>query len=243
MTIQIAAINTNSSMNAPQCNTPTRKLQNGARALNNPSFGADSEKPWFFRELDKIENRVVNLFSSDMTIKGERAVNCYKWVGKNITSPQNRLIMGLTALATQPWIDLYNKDVDKQTRKVSCARTAAKIIAGTITGVAVRYGTIGLIKQMAKVSVNGETLKSIQKIFTPSAVDVNKLKNEATKLVEQDRLNQYCNTVGTLLGLVVMLYTNFAWDIPLTKYFTKVFSNKMGIDPDANSQIAKGGQK
>ena len=43
---------------------------------------------------------------------------------------------------SQPFIDASNKNVDEKTRKVSVARTIAKIIAGTLTGYFVRKGCI-----------------------------------------------------------------------------------------------------
>lgn len=176
-----------------------------------------------------------------MIIKSDRSIARLKWIGEHISSPENRLIMGGTALVSQPWIDLYNKDVDDETRKASFARTAAKIIAGTITGVAIRYGTIGLVKRLAKVPEVGKQLKNIERLFTPSKIDIAKFQNNDTKVIEENYLKQYCNTVGTILGLIVMLYTNFAIDVPLTRYFTKIFSKKLDISQNNNINATKGG--
>jgi len=198
---------------------------------------------WAGTTLAKIIEHIFNVFPTKMTVKGDKKVACLNFIGKNISSPENRLIMGVTALVSQPAIDLYNKDVDEKTRKVSCSRTAAKIIAGTITGVSIRYGTIGFIKRLAKVPKVGEKLKSIEKILTPSNIDIAKFQNPKTQMIEKNYHEQYCNTLGTLLGLVVMLYTNFAWDIPLTKYFTNVFNKKLDISTETNSKDIKGGNK
>ena len=86
-----------------------------------------------------------NLIISNETVK--KGVN---WAGKALHSPEQRLILGATALATQPFIDLNNKDVDEETRKISAARTIAKIIAGTTVGVLVRYAGIWAAKRYSQ---------------------------------------------------------------------------------------------
>ena len=80
-----------------------------------------------------------------MTIAGEKANGAINWIGRNISTPQNRVILGASALMSQPFIDMHNRKVDEDTRKVSAARTVAKIIAGTLTGFFVRYGCIKAI--------------------------------------------------------------------------------------------------
>lgn len=191
--------------------------------------------------LGKIATHIYNKFPSQMTVKSDGKAAFLKWVGSAISAPENRLILGVTALVSQPWIDLYNKDVDERTRKVSCARTIAKIVAGTTTGVAIRYGTIGLAKKLSKVPELNKSLKSFQKWLMPSKVDITKI--HSGDLMEKEGLKQYQNTVGTLLGLVVMTYTNFAIDVPLTKYFTKIFCKKLGVDQGNKSIDFKGGKK
>ena len=99
-------------------------------------------------------SRIVSTFVSripQMTVKGERANKAIKWIGKNISSPENRFILGATALMSQPFIDLNNKKVDEDTRKVSAARTVAKIIAGTATGVLIRSGCIHAVNAFTKL--------------------------------------------------------------------------------------------
>ena len=73
-------------------------------------------------------------------LSGEKFIDGIKYIGKNFSSDKQRVALGLTALVTQPYIDAHNKRVDEQTRKVSVAKTIAKIIAGTLTGFFIRYG-------------------------------------------------------------------------------------------------------
>lgn len=126
--------------------------------------------------------------------------------GKKCTSAHQRGILGATALLTQPFIDARNKSVDDKTRKFSVARTIAKILAGTLTGVGIRYGCIKLMKA---------------KPFLPSR----------WKEVSPDVLDQYRNAMGTIVSLVVMMFTNFIIDAPLTKFLTNVLvSDPKGED-------------
>lgn len=173
-------------------------------------------------KINLIKN-IFNMFPESMTISGEKKISHLKWLGEKISTPENRLIMGVTALASQPCIDYYNGDVDSDTRKVSCARTAAKIIAGTITGVTIRYASIALIKRLSRLPQNGKTLKPIEKLFTPKSADADLINSSR---VEETMYNDYRKTLGTGLGLLVMMYTNFALDVPLTRYFTKLFLNR-----------------
>lgn len=67
-----------------------------------------------------------------VVLNNDRARQFVTKIGEKINSPEQRLILGATALATQPFIDLNNKKADKETRAVSVARTIGKIIAGRL---------------------------------------------------------------------------------------------------------------
>lgn len=142
--------------------------------------------------------------------------NAITWVGEKCSSPENRLILGVTALLTQPFIDGHNTKIDEDTRKVSVARTIAKIIAGTLTGYFVRLGCIKLIDALTKLPT--ETSSKWRMLFTPDAAKSGILKN----------LKHYKNAIGTTLSLFIMGFiTNFAIDAPLTKYLTNKFTAKI----------------
>ena len=152
-----------------------------------------------------------------MTISNEKTLKGLKWVGEKVSSPENRLILGVTALMSQPFIDLNNKKVDEDTRKVSAARTVAKIIAGTTTGVLIRSGCIHAIDAFTKLPTEitpDMKFKKLRTLFTPSA---GILKD----------LNQYKKSLGTILSLGVMVVTNFLLDAPLTKFLTNKFVDRI----------------
>lgn len=153
----------------------------------------------------------------NMTISNSRILKDINTVGAKFSSPENRLILGASALMTQPFIDASNKKVDEETRKVSVARTIAKIIAGTLTGYFVRAGCIKLIDSMTKLPTeiaNAKTFSGkMRTLFTPDAAKSGILKD----------LTKYKNSLGTILALGVMVFTNFLIDAPLTKYLTNKF--------------------
>ena len=53
-----------------------------------------------------------------ITINSKKMDSAIKWVHENIASQDQRLILGLTALGTQPVIDLKNKKVDEETMEL-----------------------------------------------------------------------------------------------------------------------------
>ncbi len=165
-------------------------------------------------------SKIVSTFVSripQMTVKGERANKAIKWIGKNISSPENRFILGATALMSQPFIDLSNKKVDEDTRKVSAARTVAKIIAGTATGVLIRSGCIHAVNAFTKLPREirpDMKFKTLRTLLTPSE-----------KVCKN--LAEYKNAMGTIIATVVMMFTNFLIDAPLTKFLTNKFVDKI----------------
>ena len=144
----------------------------------------------------------------------KKMVNGIKKTGEKISSAEQRLILGASALMSQPFIDANNKRVDEKTRKVSVARTIAKIIAGTFTGYFIRKGCIKGIK--AHSQVEGKNVSKWKSIFTPKNI-----KDNTT-----DAFLQYRNAMGTVVALVVMMFTNFLIDAPLTKFLTNALVKK-----------------
>ena len=147
-------------------------------------------------------------------LKKGKVLNGIKWAGQHISSPQNRVILGATALMTQPFIDLHNRHVDDDTKKVSAARTTAKIIAGTATGYFVRYYSIKAVEKFTQKPDKAKTM--LESILYP------RLARTTLKGMKQYKL-----ALGTFLSLGVMLFTNFAIDAPLTKVLTNIFVKKI----------------
>lgn len=160
---------------------------------------------WVFDKLPSVE------------LKNTKILNGIKWAGEHISSHHNRAILGVTALMSQPFIDLHNRNVDEETRKVSAARTVAKIIAGTSTGYLVRYYSIKAAEALTKT----ENIKrTIDTLLIPP-----KFKKPLVKTIKG--IKHYRYTIGTFLSIAVMMFTNFAIDAPLTKCLTNIFVKKV----------------
>lgn len=181
----------------------------------------------FYQSVKKAANNAQQAFFDVLPhcVAGDKADKFYKTAGREISSAENRLILGVTALMSQPFIDFYNRKVDEETRRVSVCRTIAKIIAGTLTGYAVRKGAIKGIQLCSKLP--GKDVPKWKTLFTPKDV----------KNVNTDEFKQYQNALGTFISLGVMLFTNFLIDAPLTKYLT----NKLNAKAIENKQ--SGGAK
>lgn len=160
---------------------------------------------------------IYNRIPSASIVK-DKVIDKVVYIGQKVSSPHQRAILGVTAIFMQPFIDAKNKNVDEKTRKVSVARTIAKIIAGTLTGVALRYGFIKAIKAFSKpaneIPKNATPFKrEMMQFLTPKNLEPG----------NDERLDQYRNAMGTVLSIVAMLFTNFAVDVPLTKFLTNLF--------------------
>lgn len=153
------------------------------------------------------QQRVLN-WLPNTECKNPKTTQFFKSTGENISSAEQRLILGASALMSQPFIDAHNRNVDEKTRKVSVARTIAKIIAGTTTGFIIRKGCIKGIEAMSQIHKEG--IPYYKTIFTPNGI----LDNMT------DAFKQYRNAMGTIVALIVMMFTNFAIDAPLTKFLT-----------------------
>lgn len=155
--------------------------------------------------------------------------------GKCLHSPEQRLILGATALMTQPAIDMKNENIDEKTRMTSVARTMAKIVVGTLVGVLIRAGGIALVSAFSKhIPIYKDAARSIVIGIIPDGKRgflvprFMKKPFMETPTVEFNKdYVRYKKAFGTLIATAVMVVTNFAVDAPLTKWLTNVFSKKI----------------
>ena len=158
--------------------------------------------------FNKIFDYIPNMTLGNGNI--ERWNRIADWVSR---PAQNRAIMGVTALFTQPTIDYFNKNIDEDARDVSVIRTTAKVGVGMGVGIAVRQPCYNLIE--ACTSPDGN--KSYSKFLIPKAM-------RAGLKADSPFLKNHRIAVSTFLSLIVMgLGTNFLVDAPLTIFAT----NKM----------------
>lgn len=165
------------------------------------------------KTLDKLPERTFN---------DNGKIDKWNKIDGFISHPaQNRLIMGATALVTQPAIDYYNHKVDEETREVSKNRTLAKIIAGTAVGILVRGSSYELVKRMTDVKGKG---KGNPKNKFSRALLPTKFYRELAK--KNRKLINYRNALSTSIAILAMCVTNFVLDAPLTVFLTNYFNEK-----------------
>lgn len=199
----------------------SRGLQKAEHVKNNPSFGA-----WVIKN-PKLEGRLMKMSDS-------------------FPSWAQRLVSGVTGILLQPWFDLNNKRVDEDTRKISTARTCAKIIAGTLTGVGIRWACVKATENFTRSEKAEKELKDLGKlgkrfINKPMNKWSQMLLPEAAKAASFKEIAKYRQALGTYAGLVVMLFTNFLVDAPLTTYMTNKFAKKTIEKQAANKEKIEGG--
>jgi len=162
----------------------------------------------------KIYQKILD-FIPNKTIENPKILNT---IGGFVGRPaENRAIMGITAIATQPYIDEHNKQVDKKTARASKNRTIGKIVAGTSVGCVVRKLTYDMVDKCTDIDLGVE---KVSNFFTPRAiVDCNQemLKN---------KMRNYKTALATILSLGAMLLTNFLIDMPLTTIISNHLNKK-----------------
>ena len=143
---------------------------------------------------------------------GSKLTKIFTRLPEVISTPQQRMIVGGSALILHPIIDLNNKKVDKRTRETSASRSMSRAIVGTVSGIAVR----------ALCNNAGDKLsKSKNPAF---AID-------ALKKADTAQLKRYGVVLGSILSLLALSITNFIFDVPLINKYQnlineKVFHNK-----------------
>lgn len=183
---------------------------------------------------------------------GKNLQNTIEWFGKRST-PFNRFMLGATAVVLQPFIDLNNKDVDEKTRRISWARAIAKAIAGTCTGILIRYSCIKSINALTRTPKEIEEMVNKGKKVSnwSTALVPNKIKNDITKKIDKAfsheeygktlrLVKKHRETIGSCVALGVMLFTNFALDVPITKFLTNKIAYKYVNNESTKN---KGGNK
>ncbi len=167
---------------------------------------------------NRIKQSIIDALPSATFKDGENRVERWKKIDERISRPaENRLIMGATALMTQPAIDYYNHRVDEETRRVSRNRTIAKILAGTGVGILVRGSCYNLVSKMTDPNGTSKLSKKlIPKKYMQEAIGNSKF------------LKNYRSALSMGVAILAMCVTNFVLDAPITVYLTNKFNAKNG---------------
>lgn len=129
-----------------------------------------------------------------------------------------RGVLGAAAILTQPFIDLNNKDVDKETRKYSAVKTAVKVLIGTSMGMATRY--------------------SFGTVLAKWPAFVGNLSNSFIKLPTKNP-DQFTTGVSLLVGTVGTVITTFFIDKPLTNPLMNASLKFFNISEKPKTEVKK----
>ena len=92
-------------------------------------------------------NDTVLFAQNKVSFKGMNGIRTgLKWIANNFSSPHQRAILGITALCTQPLIDLHNRHIKKEDKPIAVSKTIAKILVGTTIGITLRYFAIKAVR-------------------------------------------------------------------------------------------------
>lgn len=114
----------------------------------------------------------------------------------NLSGWEQRGLTGCVAIITQPTIDALNPWIDSKTRNYSVAKTTTKALVGMTVGVTVRY----LTEKISKILVENNILKIVK-------------KNGISEITNK----QFIKNLGIFFGVLACVFTNFIFDMPMTK--------------------------
>ncbi len=195
-----------------------RNINNGN--LSNSAKLSFKGAPFYKMGIDKLVPSTISYTNSKYFIK-RQARHFLRWISKNFSSPQQRAVLGVTALCTQPFIDLFNFHIKKEDKPITVAKTIAKIVVGTTVGIILRGYAIKAVRNFTKATSTG----AFSQCLLPKKIAEALLKNP--KAVPQTYLNNYRNGLGTFIGTMGGLITNFLIDAPLTKKLTNFLHEKV----------------
>lgn len=144
-----------------------------------------------------------------------------KWMSNNFSSPHQRAILGITALCSQPFIDLQNKHIKNEDKPIVVSKTISKIVIGTTVGILLRHNAIKIVQKYT----NSKNIGKYSQCLLPKKI-IEKLNNNSADIKENYLLN-YRNGLGTFLGTLGGLFANFLIDAPLTKILTNILHDKV----------------
>ncbi len=182
----------------------------------------DSAKRGWRTVKTSVKQKVLDLFPSATIKDSEKQIKKAKKFNEILSKPaENRLIVGGTALLTQPAIDYYNHRVDEETRTISRNRTIAKILAGTAVGVLVRGWCYNIVNKMTDTNSSSK----YSKYLIPEKF--------AEKLKNAEYLKNHKSALATCIALGIMSITNFILDAPLTTFLTNLMNSRYLADKKA----------
>lgn len=184
----------------------------------NNSISMQGNQNNFWNSLKRrVSQKAVDAVPKHTVKESAKKIEAWEKIDGFMSRPaENRGIMGVTALLTQPAIDYHNHKVDEETRRVARNRTIAKVVAGTGVGMLVVRGPIyKAIQSMTNIQGNSKYSKTLlpKKYLKEIADNPKFLKN-------------YRSALAMAIALGAMCITNFVLDAPLTAFLTNYLNEK-----------------
>lgn len=166
-----------------------------------------------------------------MIISNRNIEKFINYSGKKLNAPQQSVVMGVTAVLFQPYINRKNKKLDNDTRDMAVARSIGKNITGNffdfITRVASIFAVGGLSKYIINDVKNEDDLvteispkNKIKDILTPN------LKENFIQRPHKEFLKDYKSyrmAMGALLATGIAVFVKTTVELPVTKKLTEIF--------------------
>lgn len=178
-----------------------------------------------------------------MIIKSKNIEKFINYSGRKLNAPQQSIIMGVSALAFQPYINRKNKQLDEDTRDMAVARSIGKCITGNVSDFLTRVFSIFAVVRLSNYAVNkvksDDDLvteikpKSRLDIFTP------KLKEGFIPRPQKEFLKDfksYQMAMGALVATGLAVFVKTTVELPATKFLTDYFYSKEKMKKEKNDK-------
>ena len=179
------------------------------------------------RIKERVVQKIIDVVPEHTFQESARKMDKINKIDNYISKPmQNRCIMGVSALLTQPFIDYSNPKVDKETRKMAFFNRCAVILAGMGVGMFLVRGPV--YKGVEKMTqINGES--KFSKALLP--------KKYLKEISENEQfLKNYRSSLAMGISLVLMSITNFVCDAPATIFLTNLFHDLLSCKKDVKEE-------
>ena len=185
---------------------------------DNISMHGKNRFPAWQRFKKRVYQKILDTLPNATYNDTPETLKKIKRIDDKISRPaENRAIMGVTAILTQPAIDAYNPRADEETRRMSMIKDISKITVGTCVGIVVRGSVYKLVEKMTDITGK----EKYSKYLLP------KSNKHLESFIEQEKfLKNYRSALSTGIALLAMCITNFAIDMPLTLILTNLLNEK-----------------
>lgn len=178
-----------------------------------------------------------------MIIRGKNIEKFINYSGRKLNAPQQSVIMGVSSLIFQPYINRKNKQLDDETRNMAVARSIGKSITGNVSDFLTRVFSIFAVAKLSNYAINKVNSdddfvteikpKSKLDIFTP------KLKEGFIPCSQKEFLKDfksYQMAMGALVATGLAVFVKTTVELPATKFLTDYFYRMEKIKREKNDK-------